>query len=80
MEIPSPAGRLLPTALLAILGYEALAAGYFFFRHALSFFDPALFSDLLELYQATSKRSLFMTLAHAATKSFANFSPESEHA
>src|SRR2546430_7590006 len=30
--------------------------------------------------QATSKRSLFMTLAHAATKSFANFSPESEHA
>src|SRR5207249_4381223 len=30
--------------------------------------------------QATSKRSLSMTLAHAATKSFANFSPESEHA
>ena len=29
--------------------------------------------------QASSKRSLFITLLHAATKSFANFSLESAH-
>src|SRR4051812_35649857 len=30
--------------------------------------------------QARSKRSKFITLVHAATKSFTNFSPESAHA
>jgi hypothetical protein len=40
----------------------------------------SLFQATLNLFQATSKRSAFITFVHAATKSFTNFFLESLHA